>query len=404
MTKIVEITDDGISYLTENEIYALVVEKYTEIDPYINLDASTPDGYMAAWYATTLREAVEAVVESYNSKNPNYARDTQLDIVGSITGSTREDGTPTVINIEVESTATVTEGSTISDGTYDYTVDSDIEIGFTTGTATCTTDGVIDPDVGSVTTIVDTIGGWSSVTNTSTETLGTDEQTNSSFRVSRNASVGRPGNNQVDSTIGEIWAVDDVLRVAAYENPTGSADYDEDENPHSLPAHSVSYVVYGGDDDDVAKAIYIKKNPGVTLNQVGTGVSVTVTSDVHSSNDKVIKFGRPTTIDMTHVIEVSDPSGNVPAGTIEEEIQTAIIDYVNGDLLSTEDGFDEEGFDIGEDVPIRRMDTPINYVLGNYKGSYIYSSTINGLTSGAVTIEFDEISNWTTANISVSVV
>ncbi len=405
---IIEITDNGLSYLTENQIYSLVVEKYKEIDPNINLDPSTPDGYMAAWLAEVLRQSTEAVVQAYNSKDPDKSRDTQLNIIGALTGSVREDGTPTIVNVTLSGVAgaTIPLGSVISDGSISWTIDSIVILdgaGSGTTTATCSQVGDISPENGSITTIESTIGGWSSVTNTGINTLGTDTQSNALYRIERNRSVGRPGDNQVNSAVGELFSVDDVLRVAAYENPTGSAAFDAELNPHSLPANSMTYLVQGGADEDIARAIYLKKNPGVSLNQEGTPVSVVVTSTAHPSNSKTIKFGRPTLVAMTVVIELSDPSSNLPAN-IEELIQNSIIDYVSGALIDADDGFDPTGFDIGEDVPVRRIDTPINQVVGQYKNAYISTLTINGASTGAVTIAFDEISSWTTGNITVTVV
>lgn len=408
MQEIIKMTDQGLVYLTENEIFDLVVQKYQEVSPAFNLDPSEPDGYMAAWMAQQLRVAVEAIVQCYNSKDPNTARDQQLNIIGALTGSAREDGTPTVIDIEVGATngTVVTAGSVIEGNNYEWTIDSDIAVdvtGTATGTATCTVDGAITPENGTVTNIKTTIGGWSNVTNTGISINGTDKQSNAQFRVERNKSVGRPGNNQVDSAIGELFAVDDVLRVAAYENPTGSAAVDPELNPHGLPAHSMSYVVLGGTDEDVAQAIYNKKNPGNFLNQAGVPVSVEVASKKHPSNSKVIKFGRPSLVDINIVLEVADPNGNTP-GNLEQLVQGAIIEYVSGDLIDADDGFDSTGFDIGEDVPVRRIDTPINQVIGQYKGAYINSLTVNGQSNGAITIEFDEYANFLAENIAVTVV
>ncbi|MCQ3823092.1 hypothetical protein JEG40_12095, partial [Streptococcus agalactiae] len=84
------------------------------------------------------------------------------------------------------------------------------------------------------------------------------------LRVTRATAVGKPGNNQIDSMIGELFGVTGVRRVKVYENDTGSAAVSAD-NPHGLPAHSIAPVIDGGTDDDVAMAIYLKKNPGSRL-------------------------------------------------------------------------------------------------------------------------------------------
>ena len=38
MTKLVEVTDDGLVFMTENEIHQAVIDKYQEIDPDFNAD------------------------------------------------------------------------------------------------------------------------------------------------------------------------------------------------------------------------------------------------------------------------------------------------------------------------------------------------------------------------------
>ena len=194
-----------------------------------------------------------------------------------------------------------------------------------------------------------------------------------------------------------------MLRVAAYENPTGTADVSP-ENPYGLPKNSETYLIQGGDSNAIAKAIYIKKNPGVYLNGAGIIEEITVTSDVHPSNNKLIRFGRPTPVPMIVSVELADPLNNLPT-KIEELIEKAIIAYGNGELFdSGVNGFDQTGFDIGESVPVRRLDTPINKVIGVYDGAYISNVTVNTQTGGLIAISFDEISSWSSDNISVTVV
>jgi hypothetical protein len=407
MTDIVTVTDSSLVTATENEIYQAIVEKCLELDPQFNTDPSTFDGYMNAWHAENYRVILEALREAWNSKDPAKARDVQLNIIGSLTGKSREDGTPTQISGTVTGAngTAVLAGSVVA-GDESWTIDTNTTIGVSGAasvTATCAITGAIEPEVGSVTSIKTTIGGWTGFTNTGVIQVGTDEQSNSSFRAARAKAVSRPGSNQTDNTVGELFAIDNVLRVAAYENPTGTADVSS-ENPYGLPANSETYLIQGGDSNAIAKAIYIKKNPGVYLNGAGAVEEVTVTSDVHPSNNKLIRFGRPTPVIMTTVVELTDPLGNLPTN-IEELIQDAIISYGNGELFDNGvNGFDQTGFDIGESIPVRRLDTPINKVIGVYDGAYINNVTVNTQTGGLITIAFDEISSWSSDNISVTVV
>ena len=317
MAKLIEITDNGLVYMSENEIYQAVVNAYKSVDPNTNLDPSTPDGYLAAWNAEQLRIAVEAIIVAYNSKDPAKARGTNLNIIGSLTGSTREDGTASIINVTVSGTedVVVLAGSVISGSeTWSWTIDEDITIGAIgtgTGTATCSIVGDTEPEINTVTTVRTVIGGWSGVTNTGLVYLGTSAQSNEQFRVERSKSVSLPGNNQVDSTISAIYAVEDVTRVAGFENPTESSAVSPD-NPYGLPNNSVSYLAYGGNSSDIAKAIFSDKNPGVYLNSAGTPESILVTSDKHPSNSMYIRFGRPIDVDMTLIVELSDPKSSLP--------------------------------------------------------------------------------------------
>lgn len=406
MANIIEYSDEGIVLLTENEIYEKIVEQCLSIDPNFNTDASTFDGYMNAWHAQNYRQIAEAVREAWNSKDPAKARDTQLNILGSLTGASREDGTYS----QIVGTCTGTPGTIITlgavvSGDYSWTIDDAYEIGddgTVEVTATCAVQGDIDPDEDSVTSIDTVISGWTGFTNTGTNYLGEATQSNASFRVTRTSGVARASSNQVDSIIGDLFALDDVVRVAAYENPTSSADV-SDENPYGLPSHSVTYIVEGGATADIAQSIYNKKNPGVALNGGSNPVTYTVTSEVHSSNTKIITFGRPVYVEMTLTVELADPKGNLPT-TIQSLIREAVLSYVDGDLIESSVGFDATGFDIGEDVPVRRLDTPINQVVGQYDGAYINSSTVNGESTGAIEIDYNEISSWSESNILVTVV
>ncbi len=397
-----EVTENGFVGTTENEYFEAERAKYLEIDPNWNLDPSTPDGLKVAIDAERFANLDEAAQAAYNSKDPNKARDIELNIVSAITGTFRNLGTPsqiTGVTLSGVNGTIVPAGSTIesvADGTQ-WTTDSAVTIsgGTATVNVTATVNGAIQADPDTVTRIVDTVGGWQSVTNPNPAVAGTDAESNAELRLRRVLSVGRPGNNQIDSMLGEIGATDGVRRFKIYENDTNATDSD------GLPAHSIAPIVDGGTNADVAMAIYSKKNPGVTLYQAGTPVSVVVTSPVYPTQTKEIKFSRPIYVPITVDVEVTD-DGTLPAN-VDDLITQAILDYAAGDLVPAEVGFNVLGFDIGEDVPISRMYTPVNNVIGQYGNSYVSSLELNSGTSN-IAIDFNELSQWTEANINVTVV
>lgn len=396
-----EITDKGYKLKTQNEWFADERQLYLDIDPLWNLDPSTPDGLKMAHDAEVFGALDETLQQAYNSKDPAKATGHDLDVVCALTGTTRSKGTPSNVTVTLTGTpGTVVEaGSIIKSRTTGTSWIIDQTVTLTAGTATvgatCTVVGPTQADASTLTQIATTVGGWTGVTNASPATPGTDAQDDASLRIERNTAVGRPSNNQVDSTLGELYAVDGVRRVKAYENDTGATD------SNGLPAHSMAYIVDGGTDADVAMAVYNKKNPGVALYQAGTPVSVTVTSPKYPTNTKVIRFSRPIAVDMTIAVTVKN-DGNLPS-TVADEIKDAIVQFGAGTLIDPACGFVADGFDIGESVPYFTVSTPINKVLGSYGNSYIQTLTVN---SGAanVAVPFNSLSRWTSGNITVTIV
>ncbi len=405
-----EITNTGYSLKTVNEWFDEEKQLYVDIDPDWNLDPSTPDGLKIAHDSEVFGALDEVLQQAYNSKDPNKASGYDLDIVSAITGTSRSEGTRStltgVILTGVVGTI-VPAGTRFKSATTGsvWTLDQTWTLA-ANGTATVSLTAVdVGPTVAlvnTVTKIVDTVGGLTSVSNPTVATPGTTVESDSSLRVKRATAVGRPGNNQLDSMLGEVFAVDGVRRVKIYENDTNDSTVTVD-NPFGLPAHSISPVVDGGTDTDVAMAIYVKKNPGVLLNQAGTPVNVTVTSPTYPDNTKLIRFSRPVYVDMVINITIKN-DGSLPTQTVLQPlIQNAILEFAAGDLIPADVGFKIDGFDIGETVPYSTMYTPINQVIGQYGNSYVQSMTLNGGTTN-VTINYNQLSRWTAANITVSIV
>lgn len=404
-----DINENGYSLETVNEWFEKERQFYLDIDPSWNVDPSTPDGLKIAHDSEVFGALDEVLQQAYNSKDPNKASGYDLNVISALTGTTRSEGTASNATV----TLTGVPGTVVPAGTRfesittgsRWTLDQTWTLS-ATGTAaanvTAATVGPVQADANTITRIVDTVGGLTAVTNPTPATLGTGVESDSSLRVKRATAVGRPGNNQIDSMLGEIYAVSGVRRVKVYENDGNTSTVTTD-NPYGLPAHSISPVVDGGSDNDVALAIYIKKNPGVLLNQAGTPVSIDVMSPTYPDNVKTIRFSRPIYVDVSVNIVIKN-DGTLPSISVLTPIlQEAIIEFAAGDLIPADVGFKIDGFDIGESVPYTTMFTPVNKVIGAYGNSYIQTMTLNG-ASNNVNIAYNQLSRWTSANITVSYV
>ncbi|WP_242209187.1 MULTISPECIES: baseplate J/gp47 family protein [unclassified Pseudomonas] len=400
------LTSTGYVLQTQNEWFAQERQFYVDIDPLWNLDPSTPDGLKMAHDSEIFYALDETLQQAYNSKDPNKAKGNDLDIICSLTGTIRSGGSRSSVQLTLTATPgtptptgsrfeSVTTGSRWAT---DQAVTAD-SLGLATVNATCTVVGPTQADVGTITRIVDVVAGLASVTNAAPATPGTDGQRDEQLRVTRATAVGKPGNNQIDSMVGELFGVDGVRRVKVYENDTNSGAVTAD-NPHGLPPHSIAPIVDGGTDDDVAMAIYLKKNPGALLYQAGTPFQVEVTSPKYPTNKKVVRASRPIYVDMLPVIHVVS-DGSLPPNA-DQLIKEAMMEYAAGDLIPADVGFKIDGFDIGETVPFSTIFTPVNKVIGSYGDSYVDlpSSSLNGGQANVV-IAYNQMSRWTESNITV---
>ena len=398
--------DSKLGFLpkTQNEYFDDQEALYLAIDPQWNLDPSTPDGLKMAHDAEVFSTLDESAQAAYNSKDPNKAEDADLNAIGAITGSFRSLGT--------FSKAVVTlggvNGTIIPVGSLVESVDPDDEnekIQWKTDETVTILASNIDVDVtatilgvknaapGEIKNIVTTVGGWQSVSNTLSAIAGIGKQTNSQFRLERALTVGRTGNNQVDSILGEIGAVSSARLFRVYQNKTKITD------SNGLPGNSIAIIVEGGSDQDVAKAIYSKESTGVQQFQIGTPVEVNVQSEKHPWQFSDIKFGRP--MDSNVVVQVIVKNDGTLPGTASDDIKNAILEYSQGGLTPAEFGFKVTGFDIAEDVHASQLYTPVNSIIGKYGSSFITSLTVNG--SNFVSVPFDYISRWTLSNIQVNI-
>lgn len=403
-----ELTPNGYLLKTQNEWFDEEKALYLQIDPNWNLDPSTPDGLKLAHDAEIFSALDETLQQAYNARDPNKARGIDLDMVCSLTGVRRQQGTSSTVTLTLRGVAgtLIRANSRVESATTGsrWTIPQDITLdvnGAATTQAICTTLGPVEADPGTLTRIVDVIGGWQSATNASPATPGTSREDDSDLRIRRATTVGRPGNNQIDAMYGELYATAGVRRVRVYENDTDSASADPVDNPHGLPAKSLAIVVDGGTDEDVARAVFVKKNPGPKLVQVGTPVAVTVTSEKYPSNSKLIRYSRPIYVDMVIAVTIKN-DGTLP-NNVADLIKEAVVEFGNGQLVEADCGFRQTGFDIDDDVPYFDIPIPISKVIGSYGNSKITSLTLNGGSSD-VAIAYNQLSRWTMANVAVTLV
>lgn len=177
-------------------------------------------------------------------------------------------------------------------------------------------------------------------------TFGDSAETDAELRERAREAVSAGGASTADALLGELVNnVDGVTSASIYENKTDT----DNTGSGGLPPFSFEAVVYGGDELEIAEAIYDTK--AVTATDYsgvhGTSVSRTVVSSVNEQ-EWGIEFSRPfeLAVDVTADIIID--------GTYvgDNRIKDAIVRYIGG--IST-DGSEVLGTSVGEDVRIDKL-------------------------------------------------
>lgn len=398
-----EITETGATGTSLAEYKQLIEDGHLAIDPAWNIEPESPDGLRIAMEAELLANLDEQVVMSYLSADPGSAIGQQLNRIAAFCGLTRQAATPSTSTV----TFTGVNGTQIPAGTKVRNSETDTlwltdsAVTISGGTAdvgvTCETPGAESAGIGDLSAMASSVGGVTGVSNAAPAIIGREEETDAQFRNRRSLSVSKPGNNQVDSIYAQIADVDGVSRLKIYENYEAVTDSD------GILKNSICIFVQGGDDTEIGNAIAAQKAPGCGLNATNTFPNkVQLTASTPKGNPLDVTFYRPEVV--TAFLEIVLGSGT-PDG-LEEQIKEAVIEYANATLFNTDvESFDNTGFTIGEEVPVGKLYTPVNSVVGSlgYVDSILIGTSPSDISYQSVDPGVNGIVVFDADNITVSV-
>lgn len=266
------ITSTGLQLKDYNELLAEIQNGmngiYAQDGNSINFDSSTPDGQFTNILTQIGSDVREVDKSVYNSFNPDNCQGAVQDSRYALNYLTRKGGSFTIQNIDVTFDRTVTltgldgdynnpnanGGFIVSDGTTNvwYLIDTVTKTAGTYSLAFRSKNyGVYSPAIGTLTTMVTIVPGVTGVTNSvAPTTLGEEEETSLEFRIRRNKSTVRPGQNNIDALYADIMNLDGVTDCLTWVNNTSSTD-----STGTAP-YTVWVIVEGGANADIGQAIY----------------------------------------------------------------------------------------------------------------------------------------------------
>lgn len=291
--------------------------------PPLDVDPATPAGQLIAAQAALVHAKDTELLYLAQQFNPETAEGRWQDALGKIYFLTRKTAEPTV----VECTCTglyntvIPAGSIVqsADGHQLASIDAaiipasgNVDIEFAV-----TETGPVEIPAGAVTKIITVIPGWDSVTNAAAGVLGRNEETQTEFETRRYNSVAANAQGSVLAIQGAVSQVDGVLDCVVLENSTNDV---QTISGVAVDPHSICVSVFGGEGEDIAEAIYRRKDAGC-----GTTGDTVVTYTDPDFNNAVYTYNilrpTPTAVKMTVTIKQTSATPN----TITDDIRAALV-------------------------------------------------------------------------------
>ena len=320
----------GLHYPSYDDIKQELIEEMKRIygqDLYLENDSQ--DYQMISAFSLKIYDTYQAIELDYNNRSTKTAIGTALDALVKNNGITRKKASYSTVQL----TITGDPGTGIINGLVKDTAGNTWSLddyylvippsGSTQVDATCTKLGDITTNINTITQIVNPTKGWISVTNTTVPAMGQPIETDEQLRKRQSISVANPSQTVIESTEGAIAGIEGVTRYRVYENDTSITD------SNGIPSHSISAVVEGGTDKEIAQAIYLRKGPGC-----GTYGNTTVQLIPRSTVPININFSRPSYLDIDVQLKVKALTGYT------NEVENDIIEQVRYYLSILEIGQD----------------------------------------------------------------
>lgn len=262
-TPVCQITEAGIVRPDFDACLGYVQALYRSIygvDIYLGADCQ--DGQFMALLANAIHDCNGETVAAYNAFSPSTAQGAGLSSVVKINGIRRMSPTASTSDVIIvgQASSVITAGAVQDANGNFWDLPASVIIpseGQVLVTATCRTPGAIAAPAGTITSIATPALGWQSVTNPQAAAVGVPVETDSALRQRQALSTALPALTPLESLQGTIFAISGVAACKIYENDTNDVD------ANGVPGHAICPVVDGGNADDIAQIIKLKKPPGV---------------------------------------------------------------------------------------------------------------------------------------------
>ena len=296
--------------------------------PPLNVSVDSPAGQLVDSQTAAIVQKDSELLFLAQQFNPLTAEGQWQDALGKIYFLTRHQAIASTVTarcLGVPGTA-ITRGSKIRsvvDGT-DWELQETIVINdasYADGVFACTKTGPISAAAHTLTKIITVTTGWDSVSNEEAATVGQDEESQASFEYRRYQSVALNSRSSLQSAYSRIAALDGVIAVAARQNRTERLTKVDGV---AINPHSVYFCVLGGQDEDIARALYDTVSAGCEY----TGTTVVEVRDEVTRATDTVRFSRPNELAVKMVVYLVQLA--TTSKVVEEDVKNIIYQNFYG--------------------------------------------------------------------------
>lgn len=281
-------------------------EAFKEKDrPLLNTDPETPQGQIIDSQVATVNQKDSEVLYLAQQFDPRTAEGRFQNALAEIYFIKRKPAINSYAMCTINGRAgtQIDAGALIEsaiDGTQ-WSLDQNVTIPANetiTAKFTCLANGAISASSGTLTKIVTTVTGWDTVTN-ATAIVGSLEESQSAFEQRRKDSVSLNARSTVNAVYANVAQCDGVIAVYAVDN---KKNISETIDNYTLTPHSIFVSVIGGENEDIAKAIYNNLSAGCDYNG---NTSVDITNE-YSGAVETVKFYRPDVFNIFVKVQIQN--------------------------------------------------------------------------------------------------
>lgn len=368
----------------------------------LSLDPSTPQGRIIEMEVANRKSTLELCALMANQINPYYSTGQGLDAIGALFGKKRKFATQTIVLcyltgtpnsvIPADSQAKTSAGD-IFYTPNNITLDS-------TGNASAyfysVEKGAIPCEIETLTEIVTQVVGWNTINNPSSAIIGQPKENDTVFRerilASRYSGVALQ-----DAIKGKLNGIDGVLGFAFYNNYEDTAVTWGDVV--SVPAHSICVIIQGGDDEEIATALFDTVSIGCGYTAI-SGLSTTVNVPYKAGFFTLqypITFNRPEIVNIICKVQISE--NNYTGSNIQQDIKNALLNWANNQVDNV------EGLQIGSTIFTYEIGAALSQQMPEIIVRNVQIAEENGtLSNNPITLDITQLGSLIADNITVEVI